>query len=314
MRMLRGGWGTKLLVPLFVISSMPCIEVFSHGQNTYLSLMLLTIVVTLWRADQSFVAGLVCGLLFYKPQLGALVAAILCLQQGRRALLGVTLTGFALLTINLLTMPGTLHSFFRVMPGNMRWMQEDLNYIWQRHVTLKAFWRLLIMGQHKGPDWLSVKVMWGISDLLLGGALAVLVFKVRAVSRNLSDSAQSKDRLIAASIAAMPLLMPFYFDYDLLLVSVAAVLYAASRQGEWIDGVRPLWEDRWLLRLWVALFVTLEVTVIWMDRARVHPVTLLMCGIAALLIRRGLRPAQIPVDTSVDDPDDLANLMPAIAA
>ena len=29
-----------------------------------------------------------------------------------------------------------------------------------------------------------------------------------------------RDRLIAATIVATPLLMPFYFDYDLLLLSV----------------------------------------------------------------------------------------------
>ncbi len=28
----------------------------------------------------------------------------------------------------------------------------------------------------------------------------------------------------------MPLLMPFYFDYDLLLLSVGIVVYAADRQ------------------------------------------------------------------------------------
>ncbi len=43
--------------------------------------------------------------------------------------------------------------------------------------------------------------------------------------------------LIAATVASTPLLMPFYFDYDQLLLAIPAVLFAA----EWIRraGFRP---------------------------------------------------------------------------
>ena len=41
-------------------------------------------------------------------------------------------------------------------------------------------------------------------------------------------SAVSRDRGIAAAIVCTPLLTPFYFDYDLLLLSVPAVLFAAE--------------------------------------------------------------------------------------
>ncbi len=63
---------------------------------------------------------MVCGLLFYKPQLGVLVAVVLCLSEGRRAMLGVCLTGTALVLVNMLTMPGTMHEFAYHMPRNMR--------------------------------------------------------------------------------------------------------------------------------------------------------------------------------------------------
>ena len=48
----------------------------------------------------------------------------------------------------------------------------------------------------------------------------------------MEDAAVRRDRLIAAAIAATPLLMPFYFDYDQLLLAIPAVLLAA----EWLRG------------------------------------------------------------------------------
>ncbi len=54
----------------------------------------------------------------------------------------------------------------------------------------------------------------------------------------------------------MPLMMPYYMDYDLLLLAIPAVLFAC----EWIsrgDVPAPI-SDRWLLGAWVALFALTE--------------------------------------------------------
>jgi len=280
-RMLGGGWKTWLLVPLLIVTVMPFFQVFSHGQNTYLSLMLLCIVVTLWRGGQSLAAGLVCGLMFYKPQLGAVVAIVLCLSQGRRALLGVALTGAALLLVNVVSMPGTIHEFVFHMPQNLHWMQEENHYRWERHVTFKGFWRLTFQGWANGPTAPIVYVFWGACELALLAGMAAVAMKTLRGPRG----ASSTDRLIAAAITAMPLLMPFYFDYDLLLISVAVVLYAVDYQRQSEHG----WEDRWLIRTWIVLFVTLEFGTILAGHTRVHPVVPLVAVAAALLIRRALR-------------------------
>ena len=66
------------------------------------------------------------------------------------------------------------------------------------------------------------------------------------------------DRLIAATIVAMPLLMPFYFDYDLLLLAVPAVLLAseiASRP----PGCALSSSDRRLIGFWIALYLWLMI-------------------------------------------------------
>ena len=237
--MLRGGWKTQLLVPFLTLMAMPCVQAFCHGQNTFVSLLLLTITVWLWRKDQPLSAGILCGLLFYKPQLGATIAAVLCLHQGRRAILGVCLTAATLTVINILTMPGTLHEFIYHMPLNLHWIQEQNPYRWERHVTLKAFWRLLFQRDAVGPMIPVARSFWLASEAAMLWALGTLILK------SLRDkSASQRDRLISASIAAMPLLMPFYFDYDLMLLAVALVVYAADRQR----SREYSWEDKRVAR------------------------------------------------------------------
>jgi hypothetical protein len=289
MRMVQGDWKSKALVPLLMVTTLPFFQAFSHAQNTFFSLLLLTTVVTLWRAKQSLLAGLVCGLLFYKPQLGAVVALVLCISQGRRAVLGVALMGTALVIINVLTMPGTLREFAYHMPVNLHWMLEDNHYMWGRHITFKGFWRLLIQDHAEGPTAPIVLALWGICEAALAGALLSAI----AYTIKQPQSAARVDRLIAASIICMPLLMPFYFDYDLLLISVGFVLYGTDRQrtaGQRYDQIP--WEDRWLPRLAIILYVTLEFGGVIGGHTRIQPIVPLLAVIAFLLVRRALRPVK----------------------
>jgi hypothetical protein len=288
-RMLEGGWKTKLLVPLLILPMMPCFQAFCHGQNTYVSLLLLTTTVTLWRSGKSVLAGIVCGLLFYKPQLGAVVAVALILSQGRRAMLGVCLTGTALVLVNMLTMPGTMHEFAYHMPQNMRWIQEQIVYRWERHITFKAFWRMAIQGWSVGPTAVSVKIMWGLCELAVIGGLGMMIFKMPRSER----CGSGRDRLISAAIIAMPLLMPFYFDYDLLLLTVGAVVLAADIQRSKREQAAVNWEDRWLVGVLATVYIGLEFTMLLYE-SRIHPIVPLISFATALLIRRGLRTRAMP--------------------
>jgi Glycosyltransferase family 87 len=285
--MLGGDWKTRGLAPFLILTAMfPCFQAFGHGQNTFFSLLLLTATVWLWRREKFLWAGMVCGLLFYKPQLGAVVAVVLCLSEGRRALLGVCITGTALVLINVLTMPGTLHEFAYQMPLNIRWIEQQNVYHWDRHVTLTAFWRQAIQGKQIGPPSMATQILWGISETALLGGLGALLLAGRR-SRN---PASRRDRLISAAIVAMPLLMPFYFDYDLLLVSVGIVVYVADRQRELAMSRSAQDEDRWLVRMLIIFYAGLQLLT-FLNEPRINPTVVLLAVLAVMLIRRGLRPA-----------------------
>ena len=102
----RRDWKTWGLVPLLVTASMPFLQAAGHQQNTFLSLLILAGTVTLWRGRSAFAAGAVAGLLFYKPQLALVVAVVLAIDLGRRAVLGLGVTGMALLLLTVWAMPG----------------------------------------------------------------------------------------------------------------------------------------------------------------------------------------------------------------
>ena len=212
-------------------------------------------VVVFWRQERAIAAGLVTGLLFYKPQLGAVLTVVLVLNLGWRTLIGISITGVMLLIASL-ALPGSLHDFLHQMPKNLQHVQCDVPYMWDRHVTFKAFWRLLFQGRTPGSPMWIVTVLSTFCSGMVGIALLWAVIRVNKASgvngsgsTNAVPPAARRDRLIAATIAATPLLMPFYFDYDQLLLAIPAVLLAADLIGR--DRSRPLPRvDLALMRLW----------------------------------------------------------------
>lgn len=266
------GWG---LAPLLIAASMPFIMALGHGQNTCISLLLLSGVVWFWRKGNGFNAGLICGLLCYKPQLAAVIAGMLVLTMGWRAVLGLGITGATILGLSALTMPGAMQDWTQRLPGLVKYMQVEHRYMWERHVTLKAFWRLLVQGYEVGNSRPLAIGLWVLSVAALSFGMTLAVVRTMVEKFN-------RDRLIAATIVAMPLLMPFYFDYDLLLMSVAAVLVAADR----LERGRTSKLDRSILAGWVVLFVWMFANPFVAGQTHVNGTVLVQSALAAMLVTK----------------------------
>jgi Glycosyltransferase family 87 len=298
-------WRTWTLIPLLILVSMPFIQAVSHGQNTFMSLMLLSAVVALWRNRAGLLAGAVCGLLFYKPQLAALVALMLVLTLGIRALSGLTITLGALGILTLLTMRGAAFDYVLRLPENLRYMQIEHSYLWERHVTLKGFFRLMLQGRDAGELTISTTLLWLTSTCGFAIALFASLWKSRrAVAENPwtgDTSLVRRDRVIAATIVCAPLIMPFYFDYDLLLYAIPATLLSAEMLHRPVGAERSR-SDRWLLRLWIALFAWSLINPGMTRLTFVNVDVLLMSAIAGLMIARAARkPEALPaIATPID--------------
>jgi len=288
-RMLPAGmnWRCWGLVPLLLLISMPFWQAICHLQNTCFSLLLVCGVVTCWRAgfrnsreaSWGVAAGALCGLLIYKPQLACAIAAVLCLSLGWRAALGCCVTGAALVAYALVELPGTLAAYAHRLPTAMDLIQNRPSYNWGRQVTLRGFWRLLLQGAGGGADTFAVSLFTWAGVIVGLAALGVAAWAVLRVR----DDARPGDRLIAATIAAMPLLMPYYMDYDLLLLAVPAVLLA----GEWARAGRtPMRGDRQLVIVWAALFMTLYLNPGLARPMRLNFAAVLVAAVAGATIAR----------------------------
>jgi len=277
MRMLPGDWRTRGLVPLLIITAPPLIQALGHGQNTCLSLLLLCVTVTLWRGNRAILAGVACGLLFYKPQLGAIVALAMVINLGWKPLAGLAITGTALLLTTLITLPGTLAAFLRQLPHNITYMQIDHRYMWDRHVTLEAFWRLLLQGFAVGELWPVTRVLYLASVIALAALLLVTIWKLRGTTA-------ARDRVIAATIVTMPLLMPFYFDYDLLLMAAAAVLCGTGDAPVILSQKKYGRVARATFINWIALFLWTAINPGISNMTHVNVSVLLLTTLSILLI------------------------------
>ena len=295
-------WRTWALVPVLLVLSTPFIFAISHAQNTCTSLLILTATVWLWRLERPIWAGLIGGLLFYKPQLAVAVAGMMVLDLGWRAALGYALTGAALLAIALLALPGSLSDYLHRLPANIHLVQTQSVYLWERHVTFKAFWRLLIQGRAIGDTSPAANVLtWTCAA---GTCLAAVISWIRArphllplppregkpraallppiANRKSQIANPPRDLLIAATITLTPLVMPFYFDYDLLLLAIPAVLLAID------PGLHPspARANRWLLITWSTLYLWLMLNPDIAERFRVNLAVPLLALLAFQLIAR----------------------------
>ncbi|WP_428936710.1 glycosyltransferase family 87 protein [Fontivita pretiosa] len=285
-------WRNWLLVPLLIVCSMPFIQAITHGQNTCISLLLLTLTVTAWRARRPLTAGLVCGLMLYKPQLVAVLAGVLVLNLGLRALIGIGLIASATLIATQLLLPAALDEYLYRLPLNLAAVQIDQTYLWERHVTLQAFWRLLYQGRGAGPISGVVSLLSMLSTMLLGAGLLLACWRSRG---DYADdcwtgetAARRRDRLISAAILTTPLLMPFYFDYDLLLLAAAAVLLAGEVLSR-PDAARFEPTQRLLIGTWIGLYGWLMVNAPLAAASGVNVTVLLLCTISGLTIWRACR-------------------------
>lgn len=268
-------WRTWGLVPVLMVVSMPFINTLTHGQNTCVSLLILTAAVWLWRSNRAFVAGLVGGLLAYKPQLALVIAVVMIWDLGWRVALGYLVMGTVLLAINVIMLPGTLAEFLHRVPENLAYIQWQTTYPWERHVTFKAFWRVLLDGTAVGPTTAIVQIFGGACLVAMLLLLIVVVFR--------QGKEIARDRLIAATIAATPLLMPFYFDYDLLLLAIPTVLLAR----DWNASSHL---DRWAFGIFSALFAWLLINPDFAIKTRLNLAVPLLAGLAVLLIVRVSEP------------------------
>ena len=125
-----------------MMASYPFMENIGHAQNTCISLLLMTWAVVAWRNGRAWYAGIAAGILFYKPQLAAVILAAMVVTLGWRALAGAFISLGSLLLLNILTLRGTLTDYLHRLAPNVQYYLATHPYLWRSHATFNGFWHV----------------------------------------------------------------------------------------------------------------------------------------------------------------------------
>lgn len=233
-----------------------------HGHNGFLSAALLG--GGLWLLPRRQVlAGVLFGLLVYKPQFGVLLPLALAAGGYWRGFMAATVT------VCLLTGAVTLA---------YGWP------IWEAFLGSTAFTREVVLeqggtGWHKIQSLFSWVRMWDgpvpLAYALQGGLMLLLACWIWRLWR--SDAAMPFKA--AGLCLATVLVTPYALDYDLMLLAPAMAFYVAGA-GE--KGFAP-WEKTVLAALWVMPLLARSLADYY---ALPIAVPLMLCGVF-LLHRRG---------------------------
>ena len=261
----RDPWGW-----LVVLVSPAAVWVVLAGQNTFLSVVLFYGGLHL-LARSPLSAGVLLGLLSYKPQIWVLVPLALLAARQWRALVAMALTVLVLMLASAAVFgPAFWLAFVDAAreAAGPRVVEEMFERIFMHMTTLLAAARIVGL-----PPTVSGLVQ-------IAGALLA----VAAVWLSFSRKGQS-DARIAVLATATFLVSPYTLNYDLLLLMPAAV--AMFRLGI-ADGFRPM-ERLVLLMMW--LIPTLGMILNRLDLP-LMPLVILAFGWFAWQRLGALKPAQ----------------------
>lgn len=236
---------------------------FFHGQNGFLTAALFGGGMLLLRS-RPIVAGILLGLMSYKPQFGLLIPIALIAGRQWSAFAAAAVSTLALGAVSWAVLGGDVWiAFWKNLPfvqeilaqGRLPWPKIPSVFVALR--TLGLNMNAAYAGQGMAAAFVAITIAW--------------------IWRH-----QSGSRLaIASLIAGTPLMSPYVFDYDLALLAVPIAILA------W-DGVERGWHagDREILVL--AFFAPALVSSIgYAITLQLGPIFL--AALFAVAVRRALR-------------------------
>ena len=195
---------------LLVAAGFPAVLVcIGHGQNAFFTASLLGGAMLLLDR-RPWLAGVLIGLLAYKPQFGVLIPVALLAGGRWSSLAAATVTVAALVVISFAALGSSVwHAFFESMTFTQTVVLEQGGTGWEK--IQSAF----SAGRHWGLDIRSAYAVQTMLALMLAASLAWLWHGNAAFELKASA-------LATASLLATP----YVLDYDLVVLAVAVAFFA----------------------------------------------------------------------------------------
>jgi hypothetical protein len=258
------GWA-----PVAAVAFMPVIECFTSSQKGTVCLLIVTATFLLLNRGRPFTAGLVFGLLAFKPQLTLVIAFAMLLKGQWRFVAGGASMGAALVGLCLLVGFDVSRQYFEFAAGTSDYMR-NAGYDLEKSHCLYGFFTLLT-----GKPGALARATTMIAA---GGVILLLVLMLRG---RLEPGGRRFALQFSALVIATVLLSPHLFTYDLailllpgfllaFLLAADAVPLSSSSLIAWllaliyaVVGVSPAIAERFGVQLTVPLLVCLLTAIAW---------------------------------------------------
>lgn len=246
------------LVTLFVAAYPAVFINFGHGHNGFLSAALLGGALYFLR-HRPILAGVLIGLLSYKPQFGLLVPLVLMATGRWKAFAAATVTVLALIALT------------TVVYGLS---------VWEAFFAFSEFSRTVVLEQG-GAGWFKIQSifswvrMWGGS---VGAAYAVhgaILLVVAVATVWLWRSSAAFALKAAALCIASAVATPYVMDYDLMIIAPAIACWV----GHGMQHGFIRWEKTTIAALWLMPYFARVVT-----QYTYVPLGVLTLGVALVML------------------------------
>lgn len=220
--------------PLWLLATLAFPAVFlnlTHGQNGFLTAALMMGGLALLK-PRPVLAGILFGLMAYKPQFGlALPLALMAGRQWKTFAAATVTVALSALLVSLIYGPGIWSAFFDSLAINRKLVVEEGSIGFSKVQSVFAAVRIL-----GGSLSLAYGVQALVSICALGAV--VMIWRSRA-----SDSLKG-----AALVLATTLSTPYVVHYDLVLLAPAIVLLAVEgRRRGFLPGEHLVLAGLWLV-------------------------------------------------------------------
>ncbi len=212
----------------------PVCAAITFGQNSLVSLAILSAAAALWLKECPLLAGLVAGLLAFKPQLALGIGVLwLCdLRRSWTALVGIVATTAVLTALGWLAIPEAYEAFVASLggsgPGSSPAATMAANF------GSQGFWELLLPGREGLPRLLAVAT--SAVGLVV---FAALWWRVRG----------RRDLALAVAVLLTPWLTPYIMVYDWSILLIPGVLLARFSEPRLNEVVTVLAAALWVTAL-----------------------------------------------------------------
>ncbi|MFO0806177.1 MAG: glycosyltransferase family 87 protein [Gemmataceae bacterium] len=258
-------------VLMWSLTFYPVFAVLSFGQNSLLSMGVFAAVYRLMSSNRFLLAGLVAGLLWFKPQLllGLFLWWGFAPRKYVACWLGVAVTGAILAAISWLVLPDASWAFVESLEANLAYGGEKG---WNKE-SPRAFWSLLL------PD--STSAVIGI--LTLATVLPMILAAWRVAKRSGAEVAVMFPVAVFLSLWVSPHTLIYEWA---ILIPAAAVLWERF----------PEKRDAWLVLFaaaWIVLAASTPLAKIQIDFLKppgVLQIAVPAMGVIGWLVMRSLTP------------------------